>query len=108
MIIKEFKNSNYHIKYDNDDVIPTSIEGVLIDMLQELDMSDMYLISETWESLSNFNAGVTVYNVRLNKLYIIADYNIAALRAGKMIILKGFKPDKYDIEIINKYFDDEE
>lgn len=107
MIVKEFKNGNFHVKYENNDVISTSIDDVLVDMLQELDMSDMYLISETWESLSNFNAGVTVYNVRLNRLYIIADYNIAALRSGKMIILKGFKPDKYDMEIINEYFDEE-
>lgn len=107
MIIKEFKNCNYHIKYEKDDIIPTSLDSCLINTLQELDMFDMYLISETWESLSNFNAGVTVYNVRLNKLYIIADYNIAALRAGKMIILKGFKPDKYDMEIINEYFNEE-
>lgn len=70
-------------------------------------MSDMYLISETWESLSNFNACVTVYNVRLDRLYIVADYNIAALQAGKMIILKGFKPDKYDREIIKEYFNEE-
>lgn len=107
MIIKEFKNGHYHIKYDNSDVIPTSLDSCLIDMLQELDMSDMYLISETWESLSNFNAGVTVYNVRLDRLYIIADYNIAALQDGKMIILKGFKPDKYDREIIDDYFNEE-
>lgn len=107
MIIKEFKNGNFHVKYDNDDVIPTSLDSCLVDMMLNLDMSDMYMISETWESLNNFNAGVTVYNVRLNKLYIIADYNIAALRAGKMIILKGFKPDKYDMEIINEYFNEE-
>lgn len=107
MYVREFKNGNFHIKYENDDVIPTSLDSCLIDMLQELDMSDMYLISETWESLSNFNAGVTVYNIRLDKLYIIADYNITALRAGKMIILKGFKPDKYDMEIINNYFNEE-
>jgi hypothetical protein len=107
MIINEFKNGNFHIKYDNDDVIPTSLDSCLVDMILNLDMSDMYLISETWESLSNFNAGVTVYNIRLDKLYIIADYNIAALRAGKMIILKGFKPDKYDREIINNYFNEE-
>lgn len=107
MIIEEFKNGNFHIKYENDDTIPTSLDSCLIDTLQELNMSDMYLISETWESLSNFNAGVTVYNIRLNKLYIIADYNIAALRAGKIITLKGFKPDKYDREIINDYLNEE-
>lgn len=107
MIIKEFKNGNFHVKYENDDTIPTSIDSVLVDLLQEIDMCDMYLISETWESLSNFNAGVTVYNIRLDKLYIIADYNIAALRAGKMITLKGFKPDKYDREMINDYLNEE-
>ena len=103
MFIKEFKNGNFHIKYDNDDVISATLDGCLIDMMLNLDMSDMYLISETWESLRNFNAGVTVYNIRLDRLYIVADYNITALQAGKMIILKGFKPDKYDREIVNDY-----
>lgn len=103
MIVKEFKNGNFHIKYEKDDVIPTLLDSCLIDMLQNLDMSDMYLISETWESLSNYDAKVTVYNIRLNKQYIIADYEIAALKNRKMIILKGFTPDKYDMEIINEY-----
>ena len=107
MYIREFKHGNIHVKYEKGDVISTSLDSCLIDMLQELDMYDMYLISETWESLSNFNAGVTLYNIRLDRLYIVADYNIAALRNGKMIILKGFKPDKYDREIIDDYFKEE-
>ena len=40
MIVKEFKNGNFHIKYDNDDVIPTSLDSCLIDMMLNLDMSD--------------------------------------------------------------------
>lgn len=89
------------------DFIPTTIDMCLIDMVLNLDMSDMCLISETWESLSNFNAGVTLYNIRLDKIYIVADFEIAALRDGKMIILKGFKPDQYDREIIDNYFNEE-
>lgn len=103
MYIREFKNGNFHIKYEKDDTIQTSLDSCLVDLILNLDMSDMYLISETWESLSNYNAGVTVYNIRLNKQYIIADYDVASLKAGKMIILKGFTPDKYDMEIINEY-----
>ena len=103
MYVREFKNGNYHIKYEKDDVISTSLDSILIDVIQELDMCDMYFISETWQSLSNYNAYVDVYNIRLNKLYIIADYDVAALKAGKMIFLKGFTPDKYDMEVINEY-----
>lgn len=42
MIVKEFKN---------DDVIPESLDTCLIDMMLNLDMSDMYMISDIWESL---------------------------------------------------------
>lgn len=107
MYIREFKNGNFHVKYDNDDVIPTSLDGCLIDMILNLDMSDMYMISETWESLSNFNAGVTLYNIRLDKMYIVADFEIAALRAGKSITLEAFGLDSYDRELINNWLNKE-
>ena len=48
MIIKKFKN--------DDDVIPTSLDSCLVDMILNLDMSDMHMISETWESLGNSDA----------------------------------------------------
>ena len=70
MYIREFKNGNLHIKYEKDDTIQTSLDSCLVDLILNPDISDMYLISETWESLSNYNAGVTVYNIRLNKQYI--------------------------------------
>ena len=103
MFIKEFKNGNFHVKYENDDVIPTSLESCLIDMMLNLDMSDMYMISETWESLNNFSAGVTLYNIRLDKIYIVSDIEIAALRAGKSITLEAFTLDSYDRELINEW-----
>jgi hypothetical protein len=103
MIVKEFKNGNFHIKYENDDVIPTSLDGCLVDMMLNLDMSDMYMISETWESLGNSNAGITLYNIRLDKMYIVADIEIAALRAGKSITLEAFTLDSYDRELINEW-----
>lgn len=107
MIVKEFKNGNFHIKYDNDDVIPTSLDSCLIDMMLNLDMSDMYMISETWESLSNFNAGITLYNIRLDKMYIVSDIEIAALRARKSITLEAFGLDAYDRELINNWLNKE-
>lgn len=107
MIVKEFKNGNFHIKYDDNDVIPTSLDSCLIDMILNLDMSDMYMISETWESLSNFNAGITLYNIRLDKMYIVADIEIAALRAGKSITLEAFTLDSYNRELINNWLSQE-
>lgn len=107
MFIKEFKNGNFHIKYENDDAIPASLDGCLIDMMLNLDMFDMYMISETWESLSNFNAGVTFYNIRLDRMYIVADVEIAALRAGKSITLEAFTLDSYDRELINQWLNQE-
>lgn len=107
MIVKEFKNGNFHIKYDNDDVIPTSLDSCLIDMMLNLDMSDMYMISETWESLSNFNAGITLYNIRLDKMYIVSDIEIAALRAEKSITLEAFGLDAYNRELINNWLNKE-
>lgn len=107
MIVKEFKNGNFHIKYENDDVIPTSLDSCLVDMMLYLDMSDMYMISETWESLSNFHAGVTFYNIRLDRMYIVSDIEIAALKAGKSITLEAFELDSYDREIINNWLNEE-
>ena len=107
MYIREFKNGNFHVKYDNDDVIPESLDTCLIDMMLNLDMSDMYIISDMWESLSNFNAGVTLYNIRLDRMYIIADIEIAALRAGKSITLEAFTLDSYDRELINNWLNKE-
>jgi hypothetical protein len=107
MFIKEFKNGNFHIKYDNDDVIPATLDGCLINMMLNLDMSDMYMISETWESLSNFNAGVTFYNIRLDKMYIVSDIEIAALRTGKSITLEAFGLDSYNRELINNWLNEE-
>lgn len=107
MIVKEFKNGNFHIKYENDDVIPTSLDSCLVDVMLNLDMSDMYMISETWESLSNFNAGVTFYNIRLDKMYIVSDIELAALRAGKLLTLEAFELDSYYRELINDWLKEE-
>lgn len=107
MIVKEFKNGNFHIKYENDEVIPESLDSCLIDLMLNLDMLDMYMISETWESLSNFNAGVTLYNIRLDKIYIVSDVEIIALRAGKSITLEAFTLNSYDRELINNWLSQE-
>ena len=107
MIIKEFKNCNYHIKYENDDVIPTSLDSCLVDMILNLDMSDMHMISETWESLGNSNACITFYNIRLDKMYIVSDVEIAALRAGKLLTLEAFELDSYYRELINDWLKEE-
>lgn len=107
MIIKEFKNGNFHIKYENDDVIPTSLDSCLVDMILNLDMSDMHMISETWESLGNSNAYITFYNIRLDKMYIVSDVEIAALRAGKLLTLEAFELDSYYRELINNWLNEE-
>lgn len=107
MIIKEFKNGNFHIKYENDDVIPTSLDSCLVDMILNLDMSDMHMISETWESLGNSNACITFYNIRLDKMYIVSDVEIAALRAGKLLTLEAFELDSYYRELINNWLNEE-
>lgn len=107
MIIKEFKNGNFHIKYENDDVIPTSLDSCLVDMILNLDMSDMHMISETWESLGNSNACITFYNIRLDKMYIVSDIEIAALRAGKLLTLEAFELDSYYRELINNWLNEE-
>lgn len=107
MIIKEFKNGNFHIKYENDDVIPTSLDSCLVDMILNLDMSDMHMISETWESLGNSNACITFYNIRLDKMYIVSDVEIVALRAGKLLTLEAFELDSYYRELINNWLNEE-
>ena len=107
MYIREFKHGNFHIKYENDDVIPTSLDSCLIDIILELEMLDMCLISETWESLGNSNACITFYNIRLDKMYIVSDIEIAALRAGKLLTLEAFELDSYYRKLINDWLKEE-
>ena len=48
MFIKEFKRGNYHIKYEPDEIIPAEIDSILVNVLNELDMCDTYMIGEYW------------------------------------------------------------
>lgn len=107
MYIREFKHGNIHIKYEPDEMIPVERDNVLVNVLNESNMCDTYMISEYWYNLSNFHCGIDLYNIRLDTIYTITSIDIESLKAGKIIVLAARKPDKYDREIIKEYFNEE-
>lgn len=101
MYIREFKHGNIHIKYEPDEMIPVERDNVLVNVLNELNMCDTYMISEYWYNLSNFHCGIDLYNIRIDSIYTITSIDIENLKAGKMVFLAARKPDKWERISIN-------
>lgn len=106
MYIKEFKHGNIHIKYESDEIIPAESDSVLVNVLNELDMCDTYMISEYWYSLSNYHCDIDLYNLRIDRIYTITSIDVENLEAGKMIVLAARKPDKWERITINEWMDE--
>lgn len=108
MFIKEFKRGNYHIKYEPDEIIPAEIDSILVNVLNELDMCDTYMIGEYWYNLSNYHCGIDLYNIRIDCIYTITSIDIESLKAGEMIVLAARKPDKWERITINEWMNEYE
>lgn len=106
MYIREFKHGNIHIKYAPGEIIPVEDNSVLVNVLNELDMIDTYMMSEYGYSLGNYHCGIDLYNLRIDCIYIITTIDIENLKAGKMIVLAARKPDKYERISINEWMDE--
>lgn len=106
MFIREFKHVNIHVKYEPGETIPIERDSVLVNVLNELDMCDTYMISEYWYSLSNYHCGIDLYNLRIDCIYTITSIDIENLKNGKMIVLTDRKPDKWERVSINEWMDE--
>ena len=106
MFIKEFKHGNIHVKYEPDEIIPIEYDSVLVNVLNELDMCDTYMINEYWYNLSNYHCGIDLYNLRIDSIYTLTSIDIENLKNGKMIVLTARKPDKWERVSINEWMDE--
>ena len=106
MFIKEFKHGNVHVKYEPDEIIPDERDSVLVNVLNELDMYDTYMIGEYWYNLSNYHCGIDLYNIRLDTIYTITSIDIERLKNGKMMVLAARKLDKWERMSINEWMDE--
>ncbi len=106
MYVREFKHGNIHIKYEPDEIIPVKNDSILVNVLNELDMIDTYIISEYWYSLSNYHCGIDLYNIRIDCIYTLTIMDIEILKDGKMVVLAARKPTKWERITINEWMDE--
>ena len=100
--IKEFKNGNLVIKFAPDEMEKLNAGRVSeIELLSwALDSLDCYIIGEEF-CLSNYDMGCQVYNLQLDRLYIVSFTDIETkLKQGKSLKLYAYKPDSYDRELL--------
>ena len=101
--IKEFKNGNINIKFNINDVYKD--ESDIVNLLWLVDDKDIYNIGDEY-CLSNYDMGCTLYNIRLDKVYILSFSQLAdCFKTGKTLKLYAHKPDSYDREEINNFLD---
>lgn len=100
-MIKEFKNGNISVHFDTDtmtDINNGKISAVEA-LLWELEWKDTYVIGEGY-CLSNYDTGFTVYNCRLDKVYIVSNCRLDKAAAGYTLKLYALDPDETDRELI--------
>ena len=98
--IKQFKNGNIHIKYD-DYMIRNAERYELLTFGDVLDSLDCYILGEEF-CLGNWAMGCMIYNAYSDLVYIFNFDNLENLKEGKTVILYGRKPDNEEREEIEK------
>lgn len=98
--IKEFKNGNLHIKYD--EYMMRNAECDEWRTLGEvLDSLDCYFVGEEF-SLGNWSMGCMIHNAHSDLVYIFNFEDLKNLKEGKTVVLYGHKPDEEEREEIEK------
>ena len=100
-MIKEYKNGNMSVHFDTDtitDIASGKISAVEA-LLWELEWKDTYVIGEGY-CLSNYDTGFTVYNCRLDKVYIVSGSALDKAATGYTLKLYALDPDETDRELI--------
>lgn len=107
-LIREYTNGNLTIK-----LYPETLDKIKSGKYSDieviswlLDGLDTYIITDEY-CLSNYDMGATLYNAYSDTVYIISFTDIdTKLLAGHTIRLYANKPDAYDRETIDAYFND--
>ena len=100
--IKEFKNGNMNIHFDIQDVYQD--ESDIVNLLWLIDSHDTYNIGDEY-CLSNYDMGMTLYNVRTDKIFIVSFSELSeSFKTGKTLKLYARIPDKYDRELIDQFY----
>ena len=100
--IKEFKNGNMNIHFDIQDVYKD--ESDIVNLLWLIDSHDTYNIGDEY-CLSNYDMGMTLYNCRIDRVYIVSFTELAeSFKTGKTLKLYARIPDKYDRELIDQFY----
>ena len=100
--VKEFKNGNMNIHFDIQDVYQD--ESDVVNLLWLIDSKDTYVISDEY-CLSNYDMGMTLYNVRTDKTFIVSFTELAeSFKTGKTLKLYARIPDEYDRELIDQFY----
>lgn len=103
-MIKEFKNGNIHIKLecdllDNDRISETDL---LVELINELDMIDVYNFSDV-KTYGNFDCCIDFINIRINKAYtLLIGYDLSLLKRGKTLILNAYTPNNDQLDEIKE------
>ena len=100
--VKEFNNGNMNIHFDIQDVYQD--ESDVVNLLWLIDSKDTYVISDEY-CLSNYDMGMTLYNVRTDKTFIVSFTELAeSFKTGKVLKLIANTPDEYDRELIDQFY----
>ena len=100
--IKEFKNGNMNIHFDIQDVY--YFLSVIVNLLWFIVSHDTYNIGDEY-CLSNYDMGMTLYNVRTDKIFIVSFSELSeSFKTGKTLKLYARIPDEYDRELIDQFY----
>ena len=101
MKYKEFENGNVNLKIDDMKELEDSRESSLVLLLWELMEHDFEIVSEEY-CLSNYDIGVSLYNLRNQKEYTLSYNDVYnKLEKGHTMKLYAYDPNQYDIELMN-------
>ena len=100
--LKEFNNGNINIKFDLKMLYKN--ESDIVQLLWLLDDFDTYNIGDEF-CLSNYDMGCLLYNCYSDLTYILSFSELSdAFKTGKTLKLYARKPDEYDRQEIERYF----
>lgn len=103
LLVREYKNGNITLKY-NCNTENIDIMDCIVDIINTVDWIDTYDISGL-TYYGNDCMAMTLYNIRLDKTYLLNTWIIATkLLKGYTIRLYARTPDASDKELIDNFY----
>lgn len=97
-MIKQFKNRNLHIKFEDTDIGSTALEKLCLNY-------DMYPVGDEY-CISNYATAIDVCYNGGSDYYTVTSYDLHDLESGKEVILQPLTDD-YIQEIVKEFYGDE-